>query len=827
MKTRNVLKALAVIFILSSGAKAQFSISGTVKDTEGELLTGVMVVLNDKSRGTNTRIDGTYTLSNLAPGNYTVVARFFGFEQQSKSIELTEGDEVLDFSLKLSFFMQEGIEVRGIRASEKTPTTYTNLDRQEIERQNFGQDLPFLLQSTPSTVVTSDAGAGVGYTGVSIRGVDPTRTNVTINGIPINDSESQGMFWVNMPDFASSIEDMQVQRGVGTSSNGGAAFGASININSNQINKEAYGELDNSYGTFNTWRNTVKAGTGLINDKFTLDARLSRISSDGFVDRGTSNLRSYYLSGAWLGKKSSLRAIIFGGHEVTYQAWYGTPESRIKNDEQGMLDYAARNGLTPEQTDNLLSSGRTYNFYEYENEVDNYTQDHYQLHFAHQFNKKWNSNVAAHYTYGRGYYEQFRENDHFSTYGYDPIAVNGDTLNRMDLIRRRWLDNHFGGGVFNINYTNYNGLELTLGGGANAYDGDHFGEVIWAQYLPDSDIRDRYYDNNAFKIDANSYLKGTYEWSNLTFFADAQLRHIDYTFLGIDDVSGILTEVEQNVKYNFFNPKAGLSYKLKENQTLYASYAVANREPVRRDFRESSPESRPQHETLNNLEAGYRWHGKKGFVNANFYFMDYDNQLVLTGQINDVGGYTRTNVKDSYRAGIELEGGYKILDNIGITGNLTLSQNKIVEFTEYMDAYDVNFDYLGQVETVHQNTDLAFSPNIIAGATINFEPIKNLHLNWMFKHVGAQFLDNTSNETRMLDSYFISHLNIAYTIKDKLFKETTIGLRINNLFNGYFNSEFENNGYTWGYIYDNKRIDENFYYPQAGTHFLLRLTIKL
>lgn len=455
MKTRNVLKVLAVIFILSSGAKAQFSISGTVKDTEGELLTGVMVVLNDKARGTNTRIDGTYTLSNLAPGNYTVVARFFGYEQQSKSIELTEGDEVLDFSLKLSFFMQEGIEVRGIRASEKTPTTYTNLDREEIERQNFGQDLPFLLQSTPSTVVTSDAGAGVGYTGVSIRGVDPTRTNVTINGIPINDSESQGVFWVNMPDFTSSIEDMQVQRGVGTSSNGGAAFGASININSNQINKEAYGELDNSYGTFNTWRNTVKAGTGLINDKFTLDARLSRISSDGFVDRGTSNLRSYYLSGAWLGKKSSLRAIIFGGHEVTYQAWYGTPESRIKNDEQGMLDYAARNGLTPEQTDNLLSSGRTYNFYEYENEVDNYKQDHYQLHFAHQFNKKWNANVAAHYTYGRGYYEQFRENDRFSTYGYDPIAVNGDTLNRMDLIRRRWLDNHFGGGVFNINYTNY------------------------------------------------------------------------------------------------------------------------------------------------------------------------------------------------------------------------------------------------------------------------------------------------------------------------------------------------------------------------------------
>jgi iron complex outermembrane recepter protein len=826
MKTRNVLKSLVAALLLSSSAYAQYSISGKVTGADGENLTGALVVLDDKSRGVNTRVDGSFTISNLPSGEYVLYARFFGYEEQTQRITIGNSNVVVNFKLNVSFFMQDGIEVRGIRATEKTPTTYTNLDREAIEQQNFGQDLPFLLQSTPSTVVTSDAGAGIGYTGVSIRGVDPTRTNVTVNGIPLNDSESQGVFWVNMPDFASSIEDMQIQRGVGTSSNGAGAFGASININSNQITKEAYGEVDNSYGTFNTWRNTVKAGTGLINDKFTMDARLSRISSDGYVDRGSANLRSYYLSGAWLGKKSSLRAIIFGGHEITYQAWYGTPESRIKNDEQGMLDYAARNGLTDEQTDNLLTSGRTYNFYEYENEVDNYKQDHYQLHFAHQFNKKWNANVAAHYTYGRGYFEQFRQNDRFATYGYAPIEVNGETVNRMDLIRRRWLDNHFGGGVFNINYTNFKGLELTLGGGANAYDGDHFGEVIWAQYIPDNDIRDTYYDNNAFKIDANGYLKGTYEWKKFTFFADAQLRYIDYTFLGIDDVSGVLTEVEQNVNYTFFNPKAGLSYKLKDNQTLYASYAVANREPVRRDFRESSPESRPQHETLYNVEAGYRLTAKKGFLNANFYFMDYDNQLVLTGQINDVGGYTRTNVKDSYRAGIELEGGYKILDNFGITGNLTLSQNKIVEFTEYMDAYDVNFDYLGQVETVHQNTDLAFSPNIIAGLTLNYEPIKNLRLNWMFKHVGAQFLDNTSNTTRMLDSYFISHLNIAYTIKDKFFKETTIGLRVNNLFNGYFISEFENNGYTWGYIYDNKRVDENFYYPQAGTHFLLRLTVK-
>lgn len=823
MKTRNVLKALAVALLLSSSAAAQFSISGKVQSSDGENLPGTQIYLESIKKSVIADDDGNYFLRNVPPGNHVVKARLFGYRELSNAVIIKDKDVVHNLVLRPSFTMQEGIDVLGVRATEKTPTTYTNIDREQIEAQNYGQDLPYLLETTPSTVVTSDAGAGVGYTGVRIRGVDPTRTNVTVNGIPINDSESHGVFWVNMPDFASSVEDMQVQRGVGTSANGGAAFGASININSNQINEDAYGELDNSYGSFNTLKHTVRAGTGLINDKFTLDARLSKITSDGFIDRASSDLKSFYLSGAWYGKKTSVKANIFSGQEETYQAWYGVPEGRLRNDEDMMLENRYAEGLTQEQYEEMLAAdSRTYNRYTYENEVDNYQQDHYQLLFNHKFNKNWNGNLAFHYTRGRGYYEQFRENDRFSTYGFDPIEVEGDVVNRMDVIRRRWLDNHFGGAVFYANY-NKNNLDLTIGGGANVYDGDHFGEVIWAQYLPTQSIRDRYYDNNAFKTDANLYVKATYEWNKFIFFGDVQGRHIDYTFLGIDEVDNDLVDLEQQVDYLFLNPKAGLSYKLSEKSVFYASYALSNREPVRRDFRETTPDNRPLHETLFNLEAGYRYNLKNGFVNANFFHMMYDNQLVLTGEINDVGGYTRTNVKDSYRAGIEIEGGYKITNKIGITGDLMVSQNRISQFTEYVDEFDVNWNALPQREILHENTDLAFSPNFIAGASINYAPIKGLKMTLINKYVGEQFLDNTSNDTRKLDAYFITHFNVAYTVKTKLFSELTFGLRVNNL----LDTQFENNGYTWSYIFDNERVQQNFYFPQAGRHFMARVLIKL
>nr|WP_299207047.1 TonB-dependent receptor [uncultured Brumimicrobium sp.] len=822
MRTRNVMKALISALLLSTSAFAQNQIFGKVKNDHGEALVGATVSIKGQNTGAVAQTDGEYIIKDLKNGTYEVRASFFGYETMSKTI-VVDKDVEINFSLNATFFLQEGIDVRAVRADKKTPTTYSNITAEEIEGQNYGQDLPYLLESMPSTVVTSDGGSGVGYTSFRIRGVDPTRTNVTVDGIPLNDAESQGVFWVNMPDFSSSVESMQVQRGVGTSSNGGGAFGASINIGTNKLAQKPYAIIDNSGGSFNTIRNSVNVGTGMLKNMFTVDARLSRIKSDGYLDRASSDLKSFYLSGAYHGKKSTLRLNIFSGMEKTYQAWYGTPESRIENDEQGMIDYAGRNGLSADELENLLTSGRTYNAYTYDNETDNYQQDHYQLHYAYQFNRKWNMKAAAHYTRGRGYYENYRPNDKFSTYGYSPITVNGDLIDRMDLIRQKWLDNHFGGGIFNFNYNSLKGLELTLGGGLNKYVGDHFGHVIWAEYMPDHEKSDKYYENNSTKYDGNVYLKANYQWKKFTFFADAQYRHIDYAFLGIDDVSGSIEEVDQRVFYNFFNPKAGLSYRINSQNSVYASYAIANREPVRKDFREKTAGNRPSHETLFNLEAGYRYTHQKAFINANVYHMMYDNQLVLTGEINDVGGYTRTNVKESYRLGLELEGGYQVFDKLGITANLSLSENKIKNFVEYVDSYDASWNVIPQTEIEHGTTDLAFSPSVIAGLTLNYAPVKGLKASLINKYVGKQYLDNTSNEDRALNAYFVSHFDLSYSFSALGFEEITVGGRVNNL----FNELYENNGYTFSYLVAGDRTQENFYYPQAGRNFMVRLLLKL
>lgn len=806
------------IFLVPLVTFAQHNIKGHVKDGGGEPLPGVKVEIENTFLKTYTDPKGEFVFSKLKPGDYKLHFSITGFDKVIKVVQLSDADESISVNMFKNVQEMEQIIILRVKADERTPTTYTDLDAEEIEEKNFGQDIPYLLRMTPSTVVSSDAGAGVGYTGIRIRGVDPTRTNVTVNGIPLNDSESHGVFWVNMPDFASSIENIQVQRGVGTSTNGAAAFGSTININTNKTNKTAYGTLDNAYGSFNTLRNTVSAGTGLINGKFTVDTRLSRISSDGYIDRASSNLKSFYLSGAYLGEKTQIRANIFSGREKTYQAWYGTPESVINGSIEEIRAYISRNWITGADTANLLNSGRTYNYYTYENEVDNYGQDHYQLHVNHSFSKFLKLNAAGHYTRGAGYYEQYRADDDFSTYGFDPVILGGDTVTTTDLIRRRWLDNHFYGGVFALNY-NKRRLDLTFGGGGNQYLGDHFGEVIWAEYASNSEIRDRYYENSSDKTEFHSYLKGTLKKNRATFYLDLQYRHIDYSFLGVDEVNGQLKDVPQNAVYDFFNPKAGFMVDINHKNNVYFSMAAANREPVRRDFRESTPENRPEHETLMDIELGYRYKGMRLFANVNGYYMDYQNQLILTGQINDVGGYTRTNVDHSFRSGIEIEAGYKLLENLSIAGNLTLSSNKITEFFEYVDNYDVG----GQDTILHQETDLAFSPNIIAAGGINYEPVKGLEIGFLSKYVGKQYLDNTSTDSRSLDAYFISNATLSYTIKDVFFKEIRISVLVNNL----FDEMYENNGYTWGYIYGGERTVENFYYPQAGRNFLTRLIIKL
>jgi iron complex outermembrane receptor protein len=712
----------------------------------------------------------------------------------------------------------EGIIVTRLRAKETPSNSLVHKD--DLKARNFGQDLPTLLEFTPSVVTTSDAGAGIGYSGIRIRGVDASRINVTINGIPVNDPESHDVYWVNMPDLVGSVENIQIQRGVGSSTNGAAAFGASLNIKTSDIRSKAYARTDLAAGSFGTIKGTLQAGTGLLNGKFSLDARLSQIQSDGYLDRAYSDLSSLGLTANYLTKKSIWKAVVLNGAERTYQAWYGTPESRYRGDEEGMLAYAARNGLSQEETQNLLNAGRTYNYYTYANQVDNYNQNNYQLHFIHRYSDKLDMNVAAHYTYGRGYYEEFRKEEDLADYGLAPIILGSDTVNQSDVIRRRWLDNHFVGVVYGLNYQPLSNLKFTFGGAVNSYSGAHFGELIWAQFASNSQIYDRYYDNDALKQEASAYLKTNYQIQNWDLTLDLQYRGINYRFLGVDQVSGVLTDVTQTVNYQFFNPKFAVA-KTFERQQLFASVGIANREPVRRDFRESTPANRPVPETMYDSELGYKITGKNWMAQSNLYFMYYQNQLVLTGQINDVGGYTRTNVDQSYRAGIELEFQYNVSKQIKINSSTALSQNKIRNFVEYVDVYLDDEPYYTQIQIEHGQTDLAFSPNFVQSLSVQYAPIQSLQLAFQTKYVSRQYLDNTSNVSRSLDPFTFSNVTLNWTVPQDFAEALELGFMVNNVFNALY----ANNGYTFSYQYGGQTTTENFYYPQAGRHFLLRMSL--
>ena len=713
----------------------------------------------------------------------------------------------------------EGVVVKGLRAQDAPNNTTVN--KTALNSKNFGQDMPTLLEFTPSVVTTSDAGAGIGYSGLRIRGVDASRINVTINGVPVNDPESHDVYWVNMPDLVGSIENMQVQRGVGSSTNGAAAFGASVNIKTNDLRAQPAARIDFSGGSFGTLRGTLQASTGLLNNRFSLDARLSEIRSDGYLDRASADLRSLALTATYLTQKSIWKAVVLNGAERTYQAWYGTPESRYRSDEQGMLDYAARNGLSDAETQNLLQSGRTYNYYTYANQVDNYNQDNYQLHFIHRFCSKLDLNLAAHYTYGRGYYEEYRNQDELSDYGLAPVVVGTDSILSSDLIRRRWLDNHFIGIVYGLNYQLKPNWKLTLGGAANRYTGLHFGEIIWAQFASNSQIYERYYDNEANKSELSTYLKSNYTQNGWDLQLDLQYRGIAYSFLGVDQVSGVLSDVTQNVQYHFFNPKMAFVKTLGSNK-LFGSIGIANREPVRRDFRESTPENRPLSERMYDAELAYRLAYKRWTAQANLFLMYYQDQLVLTGQINDVGGYTRTNVDQSYRAGLELEFAYQMTEKWRLQGATTLSQNKIMNFVEYVDVYLDEAPYYTQVQIDHGTTDLAFSPNFIHTLGLQYQPTAALSLALQSKYVARQYLDNTSNVARSLDPFTFTNFICNYKVKQNFAKEMEIGLLVNNLFNALY----ANNGYTFSYQYGGLTTTENFYYPQAGRHFLLKMNIQ-
>lgn len=832
MKTR-ILSLMLLLTASLTQFYAQKTISGQVRDVDNRQIAKAKVFIKELKVTVFSDEQGNYQLANIPLGQHLIECEAKGYQLYQNLID----EKVQYFDIQLSpiptTLLTENtvkeideVFVNATRANKNSAATYSQLSKEQIKAQNFGQDLPYLLESTPSTVVTSDAGAGVGYTGVRIRGVDPTRTNVTVNGIPLNDAESHGVYWVNMPDFSSSVDNLQIQRGVGTSSNGAASFGASINVQTDKVTKDAYAEVANSYGSFNTMKNTIKAGTGLINNKFAFDIRLSNVKSDGYIDRASANLKSYFASGAYVGKKSMLKINVFSGKETTYQAWYGVPESKLRGNNDSLTAHFYNNyypgGIYQSSKDsaNLFkANNRTYNIYQYENEVDNYQQTHYQLLYNYSFNPNLKLNLAGHLTHGEGYYEQYRQNDDFATYGLTPIDTGSAEINTTDLIRRRWLNNNFYGGVYSLEYNTTKGLSIVFGGAANQYDGKHYGEIIWARYASQSEIRDKYYDNDASKTDINNYLKINKKFGKLNALLDLQVRSINYSYLGVDETNGQLVEARQQVNFTFFNPKVGLTYDINNQNQLYTSFSVANREPVRDDFRENLLKKQPKHETLHNLEAGYRLAKDSYYVKFNYYLMYYYNQLILTGEINDVGGYTRTNVDYSYRSGIELEAAKFFWNRrIELKGNANFSQNKIVRFNEYIDDYDNG----GQQVIEHKNADLAYSPNLIIGLSLGIEPIKNFKATILTKYVGKQFLDNTSTASRSLNDYYITNITLNYTLQHVIGKELTIGLLVNNV----FNFMYENNGYTWGYIYGGKRTVENFYFPQAGINCLGRVVMN-
>lgn len=683
----------------------------------------------------------------------------------------------------------DAVLISAIRIDSKTPVTYTNLTKKEFKTRNLGQDIPILMNYLPSVVTTSDAGNGFGYTGIRVRGSDATRVNITINGIPYNDSESQGTYWVNMPDFASSLESVQLQRGVGSSTNGSGAFGASLNMLTDNYSKTSGGEISNSGGSFNSRKNTVKFSTGLMNDQFEIAGRMSVLKSDGYVDRASSDLKSYFLQGTFVGKTTLVKALVFGGKEKTYQSWNGIDAETLARNRT--FNSA---GMFTDQFGNIRF---------YDNETDNYQQDHYQLHWNEKISEKWNTNLAVHYTKGKGYYENYKEDAAFTDYGLTPVGTEVTT----DLIRQKWLDNDFYGTTFSSNYKDEK-LNLIIGGAYNKYEGAHFGKVIWARFASQSELGDRYYDDFATKTDANIFAKANFNLSEkISIYGDLQIRNVHYKANSIE--TGLV-----NDNFNFFNPKAGLNYDLNSKNTIYFSFARANREPNRDDYASGTPKP----EQLNDFELGWRSVVEKAKINLVAYYMKYKNQLVLTGALNDVGSPLRENVGDSYRFGLEVDATIYLTNKWLIRPNIALSQNKNQDYYFQKDGNLVN---LG-------NTSIAFSPNIVSGNCITFAPSENLQFSLLSKFVGKQFMGNIDSGNSELPSYFVNDLNVAFEIEPKsVFKSVLFSVLVNNL----LNAKYVSNGYyytyddTWSNPGNTITMDGAGYYPQAGINFLAGITL--
>lgn len=783
------------VFCLISGMTkiaAQEKITGVISDSNtGETLAGATVLLVESFKGVTSDAQGRFEIKGVKAEPLLIRVSFLGYQTYNDTIFPPFKSEY-HITLVPHTIMVKEVEIAGIRVSENTPVTQSLLTETDIQKQNLGQDIPYLLDQTPSVVTFSDAGAGIGYSAMRIRGTDATRVNVTINGVPLNDPESQMVVWVDLPDMGSSISSMQVQRGVGSSSLGPGSFGGTISIQTNQLKAEPYVEIASSAGMFMSFKNTVEFGTGLLAKHFSFTGRLSKISSDGYIDRAWSDLKSFFLSGGYYGKKTTVRFNIFSGHERTYQAWYGVPGTA--------LDTA--------RTYNPAGMDWQPNVKPYDNEIDNYQQDHYQL-FVDQQTGKYNTlNLAVYYTRGRGYYEQMKYDQLLSDYGLPPFYTQQDTLYYTNAVQQLWLDNHLVGANFTSHYTRKK-WDVVVGAAFNTYFGNHYGKLVWSI----STNEQEFYRHASRKMDGSAYAKASFEaYPGLHIYADLQYRIVYYTTDGFRYNPTIQIK---NV-YHFVNPKVGVNYRINSDHTLYLFFGMARKEPNRDDF-EAGVNQQPKPEWLRDLEVGYKHRGKIYELMGNIYWMDYTDQLVQSGKVNDVGAYARINIPRSYRLGIELSGQVRPHRTFLMKAHAAFSLSKITDFTEYID----NFDTGTQDSVFYSSSDLAFSPNIVAGFVFTYTPIKNFDIELTGKYVSHQYLDNTASSDRRIAPFFVNDLRLRYELSFK----KHFYIRFNLMVNNFTNRMYEPNGYTFGYIISGERKSENYYYPQAGIHVMGGITL--
>jgi len=804
-------KIYLFVFLLAGSLAVvaqKVTVSGTVTDTEGKALVGANVLVNNTLLGVITGEDGMFELSLDEREAYELTVSYMGYE--ARVIEVTPPFKTHhDISLPISVFIADEVVVRATRAGNKTPMAYKNMEKPEITSQNMGQDMGYLLSLSPSLVQSSESGTGIGYTNFRIRGSDPSRINITVDGIPLNDAESQQVFWVNMPSISSSLSSIQIQRGVGTSTNGAAAFGATVNMQTETPSREAYAEVSSTFGSYNTWINTVKAGTGLIKDRFSVDIRYSNLKSDGYVDYAFSDNQSAQFTGTYFTEKGRIKANVILGEQHSGISWWGVDEVTL---DTNRTYNPAGQYVTP-------SGENRY----YENQTDNYWQNHYHLVYSTNLSSKVLLSAALFYVDGKGYYEQFKQDEALEEYYLSPIIPENDTITHNDLIRQKWLDNDFYGGVFSLIYS-LDQLKLTGGGGLNRYVGDHFGEIIWMRYAGDTENEHEWYRNNSEKWDGNLYLKSNYQVSRrLNLFADLQYRYVNYLMEGIDD-DGYMRELDQEHRYHFFNPKLGGQFEINATQFAYASFSIGNREPTRQNFKDATgdPGSTPKAERLNDLELGYAFTSQRLAAAVNLYYMNYKNQLVPTGELSTDGYPIMTNVEKSYRTGVELSFGIKPFSFLEWNVNLTLSRNRIRDFVESYVDWDSN-TWEGTEYTMELgDVDIAYSPSVISSSDLAFHLAKSMELHLISQYVSEQYFVNTMNENLKLDAWFVNNLRFDYSFPVKKLGVIALQFQINNL----FNTLYENNAYGGTWWQDGEEYYWSAYFPQATINYLAKVNLR-